>query len=380
MKDASNTRIDESEISHPACTAIQVGLVDLLSSWNIHPSSVVGHSSGEIAAAYCAGKISREAAWNVSYQRGLVTSQMASEKKGAMLAVGIDAATLQCLVDETCQSMNGEVVIACFNSPKNNTVSGDEPLIVAIQDVLQIRDIFCRRLRTPKAYHSPHMNEIADDYLEAMNEAHEDTHVAHDQSIRFFSTSTGGEIKDDNIHNDYWVNNMITTVKLAKAIQSMCSNQENDVIDELVEIGPHPALQSAVKETLAGNKSILYSATLKRNETTANDLLNTIGALVSRGVCVDLNEVNFARESIIRRPRLLVNLPCYHFNRKEVSIYESRLTRFYRLRNKPRHDLLGVLNPDSNPLRWSWRHFLRVRENPWLSDHKVCDCPNKSYS
>ena len=88
-QDKRQSRIDQAALAQPACTALQVALVDLLRSWNVHPSRVVGHSSGEIAAAYCAGLLSRESAWRASYFRGLVTGRQTTETKGAMLAVGL---------------------------------------------------------------------------------------------------------------------------------------------------------------------------------------------------------------------------------------------------------------------------------------------------
>lgn len=69
-KVAEQSRVNEAEFSQPLCTALQVGLVDLLASWKVSPRAVTGHSSGEIAAAYAAGAISSESAWKISYWRG----------------------------------------------------------------------------------------------------------------------------------------------------------------------------------------------------------------------------------------------------------------------------------------------------------------------
>ncbi|OGM44452.1 hypothetical protein ABOM_006955 [Aspergillus bombycis] len=373
LKDKADSRMHEAVISQGCCTAIQVALVDLLHSWNIHPVSVVGHSSGEIAAAYCAGKISREAAWHVAYERGRLTSHIPRKTKGAMLAVGLDGVTLQAYLEQIHDKMSGDLVVACFNSPKNHTVSGDETLITALQSTLEEKGVFARRLKTPSAYHSPHMLDIAEGYANALREAPQGSYLSQNASVRMLSTSAGSEVMDDRIQSEYWVNNLISAVKFTTALQSMCLARDGSAPDEVLELGPHGALQSAVKETLMGQGSIAYRATMNRNDNTAKTMLHTIGALAVRGVQVNLCRVNLGSEAAQRSPKLLVDFPPYPFKHEEKSLYESRLTRAIRFRPLPQHDLLGAPSPDSSPLRWSWKHYLRVTEMPWLRDHVVAE-------
>lgn len=75
-KDSKETLVNEAHISQPACTAIQLGLTKLLESWGIRPSAVIGHSSGEIGAAFAAGAISLEDAMSAAYWRGKVASEI----------------------------------------------------------------------------------------------------------------------------------------------------------------------------------------------------------------------------------------------------------------------------------------------------------------
>ena len=90
-REAAVSRMNESEISQPATTALQIGIIDTLRSWNLIPDAVVGHSSGEIAAAYTAGLLTHEAALAVSYHRGSVTmkDKLVLENPAGMLAVGL---------------------------------------------------------------------------------------------------------------------------------------------------------------------------------------------------------------------------------------------------------------------------------------------------
>lgn len=100
-------------------TAIQIALVDLFASWNIRPARVTGHSSGEIAAAYCAGALTRESALAVAYHRGRLAMKLKGLKDGAMLAVGLSEETAKSSIGKLIQ---GSVKVACVNSPSSVTV------------------------------------------------------------------------------------------------------------------------------------------------------------------------------------------------------------------------------------------------------------------
>ncbi|PYH45916.1 type I polyketide synthase [Aspergillus saccharolyticus JOP 1030-1] len=366
---------ENSEISHICCTIIQVALVDLLASWGIRPSCVVGHSSGEIAAAYCAGEISREVAWNAAYHRRLLNSKIQGIPKGAMLAVGLESAALLSYVEEVRRRLPGELVVACYNSPQNHTVSGDENLVLVLEQMLEKDSVFSRRLRAPNAYHSCRMKNIVDEYEAALenDSAEPGYQTPLEHRIRMFSSTTGDEVTRSSLTKSFWAQSVVSTVKFSQALERMCFEDGRSTVDELIEIGPHCALQSAIKETLAGKESIACRMTLSRSDPSTRTLLDTVGHLAVAGANVNLFEVNTSSQSPDRKPKLIVNLPPYPFNHAERSLYESRLSRALRFRQRGRHELLGTPNPDSNDLRQSWKHYLRVSENPWLRDHKIAD-------
>ena len=94
LKADEESNLDQPQLSQSICTAIQLALVDLFRSWNIQPDVVVGHSSGEIAAAYTAGVLNFEDALSVAYHRGCLAEkvrQKIGSDRGAMLAVGLSA-------------------------------------------------------------------------------------------------------------------------------------------------------------------------------------------------------------------------------------------------------------------------------------------------
>ena len=141
--------LSQAEFSQPICTAIQISLVDLLSTWSITPSSVVGHSSGEIAAAYAAGVLTSSEAIIVAYYRGWVC-KVPHQKAGGMAAIGLGRKDV-----EKYMIIPG-VDIACENSGENVTISGD---LEALEEVMKMvkeaePGVLVRRLVVEIAYHS----------------------------------------------------------------------------------------------------------------------------------------------------------------------------------------------------------------------------------
>ena len=141
------SRINEVELAQPLCTALQVGLVRILTGWGIEPQSVVGHSSGEIAAAYAAGAISANSAIIIAYYRGKLAR--VQEGLGAMAAVGLSRL-------EITPHLQEGVVVACENSPQNVTLSGDKDVMDQVLKNITAEnpDTFHRRLPIRIAYHS----------------------------------------------------------------------------------------------------------------------------------------------------------------------------------------------------------------------------------
>jgi malonyl CoA-acyl carrier protein transacylase len=137
----------KAEYSQPLCAAVQIGLVDLLASWNIHPIAVIGHSSGEMVAAYAAKSITAETAITIAYYRGQASGSL--ERTGGMASIGLSR-------DSTLQYMEDGVVLACENSLQSVVVSGDEDALVRVLERVKEAhpDTFTGRLEVETAYHS----------------------------------------------------------------------------------------------------------------------------------------------------------------------------------------------------------------------------------
>lgn len=148
LKTEENTQLSASEIAQPLCTALQVALFRHLRRLGIKPVAVIGHSSGEIAAAYAAGAISFGSAISAAYYRGLCTKR--APKDGGMAAIALGVKEIEpCLPSK-------DVAIACENSPEITTISGPISQVkTALANITkQWPGTFAKLLSVNMAYHS----------------------------------------------------------------------------------------------------------------------------------------------------------------------------------------------------------------------------------
>ncbi|KAH0592344.1 Polyketide synthase [Metarhizium humberi] len=377
----SDWDMTEPTLAQSTCIAVQVGLVDLLMSWNIVPTTVVGHSSGEIAAAYCAGKISRQAAWKVAFCRGVVCSKAMGN--GTMMA----AAVGEKQAEELLSRLGGieqplQVQIGCFNSPKNLTFTGKRESLDRLKQELEQSGIFCKLLGVKVAYHSAELKAVAGEYLTSLGDLNFGDRVNQNTGIRMHSSLTGECIgPHDDIGPEYWVKNLVSPVRFTSALlDSIGADSDlkrlDKVTDTIIEIGPHSALRSAIQDTFADSQilqSIGYASILKRGETSGETVLQTMGLLYTLGYPVDITAVN-EREMAngFNTKHVLNDLPPYAFRHtsKRATTRQIEALKFPAF---GRHELLGVPLLDSNPFEQRWRNFIGPQQVPWLSSNRLND-------
>ncbi|KUI54262.1 Lovastatin diketide synthase LovF [Cytospora mali] len=387
FRDVTSTRVNEAEISQPVCTALQVALIDLLASFDIRPAAVTGHSSGEIAAAYCAGALSIEDAISVSYHRGLV-SKLAKKRSpvpGAMMAINMSEVEATYLLE---QLKEGKVGVACINSPGSLTVSGDESGVDELKEILDGMNIFARKLAVDVAYHSNHMASVTEDYLKAISSV-KPLAEANPDCI-FYSSVTGHQEPFQKLGPQYWVNNMLGKVRFECALREMCerpipglgaksrkSNAAKRIITALCEVGPHSALAGPARQILSASaqlrdRGIAVLSFLVRKKDAERTMADTLCKLRVMGFPVNIAAFNTASLTPeLRKPKVLSDLPPYPWSHAESYWAESRLSKERRLTPYGRSDLLGVPVPHFNPSEPRWRNIIRTGEMPWVKDHRV---------
>ena len=232
-------------------------MIDLLRSWNVLPAAVTGHSSGEISAAYACGSITFTTALIVAYHRGRLATkhfERGSKVRGAMLAVGLSEQDVQTYIARILEA-SGKIVVACVNSSRSVTVSGDRAAIIRLQSVLEGRQIFVRRLAVSAAYHSHHMEIVAPEYLAALSNLPSST---ANSRVAFYSSVQGRAMSGENLDAAYWVKNLVSQVRFSDALQSLCLDTKSTddrvntswskaAVEIIVEIGPHLALAGFFK-------------------------------------------------------------------------------------------------------------------------------------
>ncbi|KAF6241032.1 hypothetical protein HO173_000826 [Letharia columbiana] len=359
------SQIHRAEMAQPLCTAIQIALVNVFRRSGIQPVAVVGHSSGEIAAAYAARAISFREAVIISYYRGYVAKKPSA---GSMAAVGLGA-------DAASKFLKEGVVIACENSPKSITLSGDvgqlDKVVAAIKESKP--DVLARVLKVDMAYHSHHMVSLGKEYRRLVEE---ELARRHDSSLHteefstsrhldtlFFSSATGEVIEDSEAVNpEYWQKNLTSLVRFDSAVRRMLQRQRNNVF---LEIGPHSTLAGPLRQICSEvGLDCPYIPTMIRNKDCAETLLSAWGQLYQQGI-------PFSFEPLTRGGSVLPNLPSYPWDHSASYWYESRLSKDWRFRKHGYHGLLGVHVGESTIFEPSWRNVLSLEDEPWLYDHKI---------
>ncbi|KAI1318470.1 acyl transferase domain-containing protein [Xylariaceae sp. FL0255] len=374
-------KIDFPDHSQPLCTALQIALARLLKSFGVSLSVVIGHSSGEIAAAYAAGALTQESALKVAYHRGQVAAKLmrSASSSGAMMAVNLAASEVEKRLKDKTLSSKGELHIACINSEHNCTVSGDERAIDGFQVCLENRGAVGQKIRTKVAYYSPKMKILQPEYEDLMGKL-EAPDLVSTGAVDMISSVTGRPISLKELTAPkYWVDNLISPVRFTEAISTMIEGHGISIIDEekitdIIEIGPHSALRRPLRESLSvsGMSQMSYVSALCRNESASRTVLDLIGHLFCRGYKVSVSACNQQQTSTAAQPMpFLVDCPRYPFDKSKKYWFESCLSRDYRLRQGGNSEVLGVRAHDWNPLEPRWRKFWRRDTTPWLKDHVI---------
>ena len=369
------SRLSEAVIAQPLCTAVQIVLVDLLRAAGIRFGAVIGHSSGEIVAAYAAGFISAHDAIRIAYYRGLYAhlARGREGRHGSMMAVGMsyEDANLFCGQDQ----FDGRISVAASNAPSSTTLSGDIDAIEAAKLALEKQKIFARLLKVDTAYHSYHMQCCVDAYVKSLNDCDIKVLPGRSDCAWVSSVFESGILEDPHLLGaEYWKDNMACPVLFSQALEhvtSLCGPFEI-----VVEVGPHPALKGPALETLSAStdQPIPYSGTLDRKKSGA-DALSELLAFAwksTNSLAIDFDSYRHAIfGSSHVRSRVVKDLPAYSWDHETIHWKESRVSRRYTSNSVPFHELLGSRRSDDTDEELRWRNLLSLRDVPWIGNHQV---------
>ncbi|WP_236061131.1 type I polyketide synthase [Actinacidiphila acididurans] len=328
--------LERVDVVQPALFAVMVALAELWRAHSVEPDAVVGHSQGEIAAAYVAGALSLEDAAKVVALRSRALAVLADQ--GGMVSVGLGHEQAAELVAR----WDGRLTVAVVNSADSVVVSGDLDALDELLAACEADGIRARRLPVNYAAHSAQVEAIREQLLTDLAGIEPRT-----ADVPLYSTVTGEEIDTSALDAGYWYRNLREPVLFDATTRALLDHGHT----VFVEVSPHPVLVSAVEETGHHHGSdLLVTGTLRRDQ---DDFLTSLGRLHVHGVPVDWR---FPADT---EP---VSLPTYAFQRQP-----------YWLRPVPTasgdHPLLStfVELPDGAVL--SGR--ISLATHPWLADHAV---------
>ena len=345
------SRVNDTRIAQPAIMALQIGLVEFWKLHGVAPAGVVGHSIGEVAAAYTAGALSLEQAVQVIYHRS--RGQHQATGKGVMLAVGLNLNEATSLIT----GVRDVVSIAAVNGPESVTLSGDDAPLRAIAAKLEARDVFHRFLKVNVPFHSHHMEPLREELVSSLQDLRPSA-----AKIPVYSTVTGK--REDGLHltSSYWYDNVREPVYFSGALEVML----RDGFDLFVEIGPHPALSSGAEELFAKlGTGAQICPSLRRGEAELLRFKQTLGILANRGHQLDWDKICPAA-------RRLDDLPRYPWQRRSFW-HESRSHREHRLQRRSHPHVIRHSNSGRNADEQGFEILLDRTVEPYLDDHRVDD-------
>ncbi|KAH6650452.1 hypothetical protein F5144DRAFT_45973 [Chaetomium tenue] len=374
----ASSQIGKAEFSQPLCTALQIILVDVLREAGVVFDAIVGHSSGEIAAAYAAGVVTASEAMRIAYYRGFHTYRCGGTggQPGAMMAVGTSFEDGQelCALD----AFKGRLSVAASNSSSSITLSGDADAVAEAAVVCEEENRFHRALRVDKAYHSHHMVPCLEPYVESLRGACNISPTPQNGSgsgCVWISSVYATDIADvqDDIGSEYWAKNMGQTVLFSQALETAL--REQGPFDQVVELGAHPALKGPAMQVIeeTTREKIPYVGTLLRQRDTTEALAESLGALWAANgrASVDLAKYEAFLSGGRVHQVLADELPRYQWDHQTAYYHDSRLLKALRTASIKPNELLGTRIMDNSPSEARWRNRLSANEVPWLRDHRV---------
>ncbi|KAK2141940.1 hypothetical protein LSH36_1013g01042 [Paralvinella palmiformis] len=298
-KDGSHPSIHEMLVCPPAIVAHQMALSTLLQHWGIKPDMVIGHSLGEVAAAYVAGTINFEECMINIFHRA--SNQCKMSGTGAMAAARLTPEE----GERFCLDYDN-VYVACYNSSDNVTLSGGNDIIkrLAEENPKKIKVI---RVKAP--CHTIALRAVRDDFFDRLKGKYEPKMSNH---ITIYSTVTK-DIYHGPHGTEYWWNNIEKPVFFFQANEAIFRDHGNDVI--FVEIAAAPTLLSSIRQT-AKKLGINPAGYVSFSGRGVDDWVAAVKGILQ----LYLMEFPINWENITRNCARYVDIPQYPFQRNDTNV------------------------------------------------------------
>jgi acyl transferase domain-containing protein/NADP-dependent 3-hydroxy acid dehydrogenase YdfG/acyl carrier protein len=345
---AQAERLRRNDVAQVANFVVQAGLIALLESLGARPDGVIGHSVGEVGAAYAAGMLSRPDAVLLVHHRARVSQSAAG--RGTMLAAGVSAEEATFLIEP-----DDDVCVAALNGPRSVTLAGDRAALAKVAQVLDQLGAFQRAVPVEVAYHSAHIEPMRDELLRRWAPVRPNA-----PRVALYSSVTGAGFDGESHDAAYWWRNLREPVRFVDAARAMIS----DGYRIFLEVGPHPVLATYLRELLdesGAQGQTLH--TLKRDQPERLQVRRAVAALHCSGARIDWSALHGGGRQ--------VSLPLYPWQRA-VHWTETPAMRTERLAADYEHPFLQTRLPTPHP---SWTAWLEGSAAAYLRDHRVQNVP-----
>ena len=279
LEDALQGRVDleRVDVVQPVLFSVMVSLAAVWESWGVRPSAVVGHSQGEIAAAYVSGALSLEDAARVVALRSKAIVRLAG--RGGMVSIAQPVAEVR----ELLEAFEGRVSVAAVNGPQSVVVSGEPAALDTLVADCATREVRTRRIAVDYASHSVQVEELREELLDVLGPV-----SPRAGTVPVYSTVTGQVEDGSGFDAAYWFTNLRQTVEFEDATRRLL----NDGYGVFIESSPHPVVSIGVQETIdAVNSPAITVGSLRRDEGGLDRLLTSLAEAYVHGVTPDWDAV-----------------------------------------------------------------------------------------
>lgn len=345
LKPEQGSRLTENQFAQPANFVLQAGLTGVLRAQGLKPDAIIGHSVGEVTAAWASGCLSLEEAVRVSFHRSQIQQKAAG--KGTMLAAAISLSRAQDFVNRF-----NDVNIAAINAENSIALAGNADQLNIIAAELTEEGVFARIMKVEVAYHSPHMEPLKDDFLTRLKERPFTAPTA-----TLYSTALGKKVTGAVHDETYWWTNARQPVYLQKALQLAIA----DGFNNFLEVGPHPVLAAAILENArAADAQVQVGHTCHRKESESDLTSRVLAKAYVKGIDLDWTRVINKKNT--------VDLPAFPFQRKTFW-EETESAKQWRLGTEER--LPHLLGQKSSQLENTYYADLSTPSLAFLEGHVV---------
>ncbi|MFE5031767.1 SDR family NAD(P)-dependent oxidoreductase [Streptomyces sp. NPDC056683] len=338
--------LHRTECLQPVLFAVDAALAAAWRALGVVPDAVVGHSLGEIAAAYSTGALGLDDA--VAVVTGRAEAVVPLVGQGGMVAVELPRAR----VEELLAPYAGRLFVAAVNSAGSTAVSGAADALAELRRGLEERGIAVRRLSTPFASHTPLMEPLCKELLDRFSGIR-----GARASTPLYSTVLAEPVSGDRLDAEYWYANLRQPVRFADTVRRML----DDGYRYFVELSPHPSLLSSIEAVAAeAGIDVAGVGSLRRQQDGPGMLLRGVGELYVAGHTPDW-------PALFPQGRR-VDLPTYAFARERHWLTPAPAT------TTGSSPLLGThLESSDEPDRHLFQSDIDLRDNrfAYLSDHRV---------